>query len=359
VNRYTTFIRDWQQRFVDSRGGDCGDNYDNLVQASEYLHRDQNSLIREYNTARTIRAVTIGAGAAETYFRSSLIDQQDYFDLDNPADVQITDDLRCGFEELPLSLQEIVTDTASARLMLLAEDNNREPSLISTSFNFYEAAHSAINDIYWAARITLTRDRDEIERLNQAWANSSIFNYIPFSGFIENASAAFDLFMVMGVSLCRARREVCSSDDLYEYFVDNFDVVTALASTKRKDNGFRFHYGARVLAGDPGVLGENYLLAKKEGGAYRSHWNRSIVHQAVLNNPGHCPAATQNRIRPRNRAEVDAVAKCLGNAGLGDYIVDGSVSTGQLFVARVLPKFAQTIFQNTEWQELFLKNYSQ
>jgi hypothetical protein len=349
-------MQGWQQLLVDDRGGADGQNFDRLVQASETVHEGANPATQEYSAVRTTRAILLGAAVFEIFCQEALIEQGLRPMPSEAAEVNAAEDIRTTLNRLPLPLQGLVEGYMASYQSRTEEDSSRSPSSEDTTYSFYEAAHSKLVDHYWNARIASGRfEPCTVERLERERERSKEYSYAVLSLLADNMSVGLDVYVAMGASLCYAKRQVCSSDELGEYFADNIDTATALTSVKRGPGGvLPFHYASRVIARDSKLANQPYIVADKEGNKYQARWRGPSLRGGKQKHPGHCPASDYNRLRPRTDTELSAVTASLASIGLEKLIIDGTITTAQLLLSKSFEGVKATVYQDDEWQSQFI-----
>jgi hypothetical protein len=353
------FMQDWQQTFVNERGGSDGQNLNKLVAASHVAHQRTNPATRNYNEIRTVRAVLLGAFAFETLCQDLLIEQG----LESVPPVTPYADVVSGIEpsiiaRLAPPFEGSVAEYMAAFKMRAGQDGSDNSS---SGFSFYESAYSSVRDDYWKARIADGRyGNDNPATARKAWQQSLDFNrYVSLSLFGDNVSASVDILIAMGASLCLAKRRVCRAEELNEYIVGNARTATAVVSTSQhQQKGPRaalpFEYGYRVLGGDEATLKGLYVHAVQEEDGWHAYWDHPSLQKGSKPHPGHCPASDDNLLHPRTDEELVAVEASLADLGLSGLLEDSHITSAQLAISKALRVSRESVFQESEWQERLL-----
>jgi hypothetical protein len=349
-------MQDWQQTFIDERGGSDGQNFQRLVDASSAIHEGTNPASSSYNEVRTTRAIVLGAAALETFCQDALIEQglraaplvEPYRDVPNDPTT---------LDRLPLIFEDIAAGYLAAFKMRSRHDSAQLPLPQATSFTFYEGAHAQLADDYWQARLE-TGDMGSYspEDLKKAQEQSGDFNYTMVALFGDNVAGSIDLLVALGASLCIAKQRVCSAEEHTEFFKDNVDVITRLTSVNRNlRSGSRpvlpLGCGYRILQGEEAALKQRHIRADKENSRWRAHWYHPSLRRRNWPRPGHCPASDYNQLRPRTEEEFSALQSSLASLGLSNLINGESITTAQLVIAKTHKVAKATIYQDEKWQE--------
>lgn len=354
MSREANFMQSWQQRLVDERGGVDGQNYSDLVRASHEAYEGMNPKIRGYSEVRTVRAVVLGAVGFESFCQDALIEQA----LEPTPVTAVSYTAPYELLSLPKPFEDLVTGYFAAFKTRRNQDS-LHPSLQSAGFRFYECANVEFNDAYWEARLASDdlgpASREHLEELRE---QTKDFNNVMLDGFSNNVSTALDVLVAFGASLCIAKQRPCRAEELGEYAIDNIEAATALTSATREQlTGVGAALPATyrsVLQGDTETAGQRYVTAiedKDKACGYRAQWCHPSLRNGKWKHPGYCPASDYNSLRPRTDEEATAAEASLGLVGLSGLIADGSVTAGQLVIAKTLRVARETIFQETEWQE--------
>jgi hypothetical protein len=356
VSREADFMQNWQQRLVIERGGTGGHTYCDLVQAVREAHEGVDPTKRGYYEVRTVRAVVLGAVGFESLCEDALNGQGLEFAGPLPC--------RAGPDFLPAMPEGFDKQTADYVVAFhgrTATEQTGPPSPQATNFGFYEGAYAEFVDQYWEERIA-SNDLGvhSPEELQEVWEASRVFGNVVAGLFADSVEASLDLLLAFGGGLCLAKRRPCGAEELSEYFADNMDVVTGLASVTREQRkgpkaALPFYYGSNVLNGDSQALAQQYVRAIKEDGGYRAQWRHTSLRNGRWRRPGFCPASDYSPLSPRTDHEHKAIGALLAPLGLEGLVSpDGRITAAELVIAQGLGIAQNTIYQQTEWQERML-----
>lgn len=354
-------MQSWQQCLVNERGGVDGQNYANLVQATHEAHEGMDLDKRGYSEVRTVRAIVLGGVLFESICQNVLVEQGN-----EPQPVAPSYEIPQAnlLPPLPKPFESLATGYLAGLQARASQDSSR-PSHRSTGFKFYEGAYGELLDPYWEERLASGdlghSTREELEKL---WEQSKNFNNVMLSAFGDNVSDSLDILIAFGASLSLAKQRPCQPEELSEYVTDNIDVATALISVTRQQRknpkaALPFRYGCGVLLGETEMISQQYVEAIEDNDkdcGYQARWRHPSLRGGSWKRPGHCPASDYNRLQPRTDEEAIAIEASLGSVGLSRLFVDGSVTSGQLTVAKALGVARTTVYREDEWQKRFACN---
>jgi hypothetical protein len=354
-HRSNVLIRNWQQTLVDYRGGVDDLNLEDMIADSVRSHEHTNPNTKSYRSARTVRAAILGGVVFEALGQEALMLQGENGLVPMNPGTRITPDVDIVLNQMPDAFANLALSFTGAYQARLEAD---------ADMAFYTHALDGINDWYWSSRIESipfrTDEPCDVDRLKREWHETPDFD----SGFLslvaDNVAGCADLSVALGMSLCRAKQRVCTTDELSDFFRKSLVTANDLASVSRRrllhpPIALPYHFGYRVLSGDEEMLHSKYLVAVPDNrGGYKALWNIRSLRNGGYPHASHCPGSNYNPLQLRTEAEQQAIQANLGSFNLKGLVETRAIPSGQIMLARSLTAAQATTYQETDWQERVL-----
>jgi hypothetical protein len=308
-----------------------------------------------------------GAGIFECLIECALIENGDIVSTASPTYEEVTANIPpITLNRLPEPFRDGVVDyVAGAKTKQVAEPG--PASAESTAFGFYTGAMSRLRGDYVDSRIAAGDiEGIGIDALQQQLTKTDFALGVVPEGSADNVNVNADILTAIAVALCCAKNRICSSEELTDFVVDNFEITTNLSSATREllrgksaRPALPYGYGQGILQGDERMLAGRYVKAAKDDtGKWIASWPHASLRRGNWPMPGHCPASDYNLLQPTTE-QLFAVGRSLARLGIGfdpNRVIENNRFPGAKFVvARALGVASKTVFQDSTRQERLLR----